>query len=134
MEKTIFYPVIAQGALAFAILLLLAYRRLTAIAAGQSDMKYFLVFAGVGEPEHVTAVQRSLHNQFEMPVLFYVACILAAIFSLVDSVLVYAAWVYVATRYLHALVHVTVNIVLLRFWIFVVSNLVLLFIWVWLAL
>lgn len=134
MEDTIFYPMVAQGALIFSVFFVLLVRRMKAIFAGQSDMKYFLVFDGSGEPQKVTQAQRSFINQFEMPVLFFVVCLMASVFGKVDQMLVYAAWTYVGLRTLHALVHVTKNDVRARFSLFMLSNIALLFMWVWVAL
>jgi hypothetical protein len=36
-----------------------------------------------------------------------------------------AAWIFVAFRALHSLVHCTVNIVMLRFWLYAISTLAL---------
>jgi hypothetical protein len=134
MEKAILYPMIAQGALIFSVLFLLAKRRLKAYADKQTDPKYFKLFEGSGEPENVTKVQRNFIIQYEMPVLFFVVCLMAALFGKADQVMVYAAWAYVAARTLHTLIHVTSNNVLHRFRSFMLSNLILLFMWVWVAL
>ena len=134
MDKSILYPFIAQGTLVFSVLFLLAYRRFSAIAARQSDPEYFKLFSGTGEPANVTAAQRSLLNQFEMPVLFFAVCLAAAVFGRADTIMVNSAWGFVALRALHALVHVTKNDVRIRFTIFALSNFILLFMWVWLAL
>jgi len=134
MENAILYPIVAQGALVFSVLFLLAKRRLKAFADGKTDPSYFALFQGAGEPENVTRVQRNFLNQFEMPVLFFVVCLAAAQFGKADMVMVYAAWAYVAVRLIHAIVHISVNKVMVRFRLFFLSNLILMFMWVWLVL
>jgi len=131
MKEAIVYPMVAQGALVFGVLLLLMKRRITAIAARQTKMKYFRLFSGEGEPDAVTVVQRNFINQFEMPLMFFVVCLMAVVFDKVDDVMVYAAWSYVAIRWLHAVVHIAYNNVVTRFHIFMLSNLVLMFMWGW---
>lgn len=133
MKDAILYPMVAQGALMFGVLFLLARRRLKAYASGETDGKYFRLFQGQGEPENVTQAQRNFLNQFEMPMLFFVGGILAAVFDRVDTIFVYAAWAYVAVRLVHTVVHVGSNNVLMRFRLFMVSNLILVFMWGWMA-
>jgi len=69
-------------------------------------------------------------NLFESPVLFYTAILLTLILMLQDSVLVVLAWAYVASRYIHSLIHITYNRVMHRFSVFIFSSFVLLAIWV----
>ncbi len=134
MQQSILYPMVAQGALIFGVLLLLAKRRFKAISEHKSDLKYFSLFQGSGEPASVTVVQRNFLNQFEMPVLFFAICLMAAVFGRADAVMIYAAWSYVGLRLLHSLVHIVGNNVRNRFMVFMTSNLVLMFMWVWIVL
>ena len=71
-------------------------------------------------------------NLFEMPVLFYVLCVILMLTSknLPPALLYYMAWAYVALRYWHSFVHVGYNKVVTRFKIFLGSCVVLLGIWV----
>lgn len=131
MENAILYPMVAQGALMFGVLFLLARRRLKAYADGETDPKFFTLFQGGGEPAHVTKAQRNFIIQFEMPVLFFVVCLMAAQFGKADDVMVYAAWAYVASRLLHSIVHIGKNNVLMRFRAFFLGNFILLFMWIW---
>lgn len=52
----------------------------------------------------------------------------------VTGSLVAMAWIYVAMRVLHSLIHVTYNKILHRFSIFALSNLLLLAMWIMFAL
>jgi hypothetical protein len=75
----------------------------------------------------------NLKNLFELPILFYVAILLALVLMVQDQPLVQLAWGYVALRYLHSLVHCTYNRVMHRFTVYVASCLVLMVIWARLA-
>jgi hypothetical protein len=75
----------------------------------------------------------NLKNLFELPVLFYVAVMLALVLMIQDQLLVQLAWVYVALRYIHSLVHCTYNRVMHRFIAYAASCLVLVFMWARLA-
>jgi hypothetical protein len=73
-------------------------------------------------------------NLLEMPVLFYVAVLLSLVLLIQDAVLVQLAWVFVALRALHSLVHCTYNRVMHRFLAYLTSSLVLILMWYRLAL
>ncbi len=75
----------------------------------------------------------NLKNLFELPVLFYVAVLLALVLMIQDQLLVQLAWGYVALRYVHSLVHCTYNRVMHRFIAYAASCLVLVFMWARLA-
>ncbi len=72
-------------------------------------------------------------NLLEMPVLFYLAVLLSLILLVQDEVLVILAWLYVALRYVHSLIHCTYNKVMHRFQVYFISCIVLLLIWLRLA-
>ncbi len=68
-------------------------------------------------------------NLFEMPVLFYLACITIYITNCNSRLLVALAWAYVIFRATHSIIHCSYNKVMHRFVAFVLSAIVLLFIW-----
>lgn len=70
------------------------------------------------------------HNQFESPVLFYVAILLTLMLMLQDHIIVIMAWIYVGLRYAHSIIHITYNRVMHRFSVFIASGVVLFGIWV----
>jgi hypothetical protein len=75
----------------------------------------------------------NLKNLFELPILFYIAVLLALVLMIQDLLLVQLAWGYVALRYVHSLVHCTYNRVMHRFIAYAASCLVLMFMWARLA-
>jgi hypothetical protein len=75
----------------------------------------------------------NLKNLFELPVLFYVAVLLALVLMIQDKFLVQLAWGYVALRYVHSLVHCTYNRVMHRFIAYAASSLILMLMWARLA-
>ena len=134
MTESILYPFVAQGVLVFVSLFVLARRRLTAFAEGKTKGSHFVTFSGDGEPENVRVAQRSFHNQFEMPVLFFAVCLAAVVFEKDTANMIYVAWAYVGARFIHSCVHLTSNHVKRRFTIFLLSNLVLVSMWIMLAI
>jgi len=74
-------------------------------------------------------VQWKAHNYnhlHEAPTVFYAVAIVLAIVGEGDGLNVWLGWAYVALRVIHSLVQATVNKVIVRFAVFVLSSLVLL--------
>ena len=86
-----------------------------------------LVLARVSPPG-VSNPSDNLKNLFEIPVIFYALALYLFATSQVDATYLSAAWSFVALRVLHSAVHCTVNIILLRFGIYLVSTLAVWFI------
>lgn len=123
-------PVLALVALAFGLLFWMGALRNLALLRGQARLGE----AALGEaiwPRRARLVGNAFHNQLELPPLFYalVLFLLATdAWTGADAIL---AWIFVATRYAHAAVHVTTNDVRLRGPLFVAGALVLLGHWAW---
>lgn len=128
----IFWPVIAQAALIFAVYVLMSKRRTRAVSSGRVQAREYKI--PMIEPEPTATVARNLINQFELPVLFFVVCILLQMTAGVNDVTVAIAWFFVASRYAHAFVHVTSNRLMLRRKLFIVGVLATFLLWVWLAI
>jgi len=79
------------------------------------------------------AASNNLKNLFEMPILFYLAALLAMLLLIQDPLLVRLAWGFVILRVVHSIVHCTYNRVMHRFIAYFLSCLFLLLIWVRLA-
>ncbi|MEJ2417384.1 MAG: MAPEG family protein [Exilibacterium sp.] len=76
-------------------------------------------------PPSVAYPSDNLKNLFEVPVIFYTLALYLFVVGQVDTFYVLIAWVYVLLRTLHSAVHCTVNIVMLRFFIYAISCVVL---------
>ncbi|MBC8024219.1 MAG: MAPEG family protein [Burkholderiales bacterium] len=81
-------------------------------------------------PEEVRIPNRNLVNLLETPVLFYVACLTVFALGKVDGWSVGLAWVFVALRIAHRVVHLTYNNVMHRLRVFAASVVVLLALWI----
>ncbi len=66
----------------------------------------------------------------EMPVLFYVVCLMAFVAGRVNPLFLDLAWIYVALRVLHSAVHLTYDNPLHRTTLFALSNFAVLALWV----
>jgi hypothetical protein len=78
-------------------------------------------------PAAVSNPSDNLKNLFELPTLFYGLALYLHVTNKVDEAYLIAAWVFATFRVLHSAVHCTVNIVLLRFWLYCISALALWF-------
>lgn len=68
-------------------------------------------------------------NLLELPLLFYVLCIMMFVSNRVTGMQLNMAWTYVVLRAAHSLVHLTFNVVLVRLSFFAASNVVLALMW-----
>ncbi|HEX7634881.1 MAG TPA: MAPEG family protein [Noviherbaspirillum sp.] len=129
-QAAILFPVIALAAWTFAVLMLIPYQRFKAVLNKQISGADFKFGESANVPPHVSIPNRNLMNLLEMPVLFYVACLMLYVTHTASSVVLMLAWIYMALRIMHSLVHLTYNNVIHRLVFFAGSNLVLLAIWI----
>lgn len=108
----------------------LGYLRFRAVSRHEVDFRYYRTYQGGAEPERLAAASRHVVNLFETPVLFYVAAVLAYVTGQSGGLIVGLAWAYVAARALHSWIHLTTNVVVWRFRVFILSWLILLAMWV----
>jgi hypothetical protein len=74
-------------------------------------------------PSHVQWKAHNYNHLHEAPTVFYAMALLLALIGQGDGVNATIAWVYVALRVIHSLIHATINKVVLRFAVFNLSSL-----------
>jgi hypothetical protein len=127
--QAILLPVFVQVGLTFALLIWMGTRRLRALSAGKLKIEDI----ALGEPRwpaRETQGANAFNNQFQVPLLFYVLVILALITRKADLLFVVMAWIFVALRIVHALIHTSTNDVRQRFTAFLAGVIVLMAMWV----
>ncbi len=107
-------PLIAMLALICLLYLNAFIARMYSVMSGRVSLGHYRIFSENTEPEYVTKSTNNLNNQFQLPVLFVCACIFAILLKIEPPNLIFNAWVFVICRVAHSVVHLTVNIVLLR--------------------
>ena len=132
--EAIFIPILVLVAWTFAVLVYTGYKRFGAGLAARVKAHDFRYGESGNVPVDVVVANRNLMNLLEMPALFYVVCLAAFITGHVTTVMVYLAWLFVAFRIAHTLVHLTYNRILHRFATYLASNAVLLAMWVGFAI
>ncbi|MDE2364401.1 MAG: MAPEG family protein [Hyphomicrobiales bacterium] len=110
-------PVFALVLLLFLLTGRMALTRVGSIKAGQTKMRDI----ALGQDAWPTQIQQTSNayaNNLQLPVLFYALVAFAMLTKKADLLFVVMSWLFVLTRYAHALVHVTSNKVPLRFQFF----------------
>ncbi|MFZ0660158.1 MAG: MAPEG family protein [Candidatus Binataceae bacterium] len=124
MEQTaIFGPVFAMMLLTLVVWVYMYVRRIGFITSGnfsREDMTP-MAFARLSPPA-VANPSDNLKNLFEIPVLFYVLVLYLFAVKQVDALYVDAAWIFVTFRVLHSAVHCTFNLIMLRFYLYLIAT------------
>lgn len=122
-QQSIFLPFFATMALTFAVWVYMYARRIPFIIRSRLTPAQMtpLELARLSPPA-VSNPSDNLRNLFEIPTLFYAVVLYLFVTRHVDEVYLVAAWTFAGFRALHSLVHCTVNIVLLRFWLYAIST------------
>jgi hypothetical protein len=109
-------PVLVLIIWTFIIFLIMAFGRVSFMnnpqdAADSKDYKNQL-------PAWVNRTADNYNHLFEQPVAFYAVTLSIALINSFDSLMVQLAWTYVLIRIIHSFVQLTINIVLVRFFLF----------------
>ena len=129
MNTSIFWPLIALVALTACIWVLMYVRRLSEIAENRINPQSLATSQTAANRLRQVSAADNFSNLLETPVLFYAICIVIFVTGGASPLQLYLAWLYVALRALHSLIHVTYNRVVHRWAVYVSSTLVLFVIW-----
>jgi hypothetical protein len=127
-------PVASLAALTGVVWVLMVIVRNATILRGITNASYYVNYVSDPPPEWVERPARLFNNLFQAPVLFYVICVLMMLTGRVDEAQIALAWVYVATRILHAIIFIGWNYVPYRFAAWNASTIALAVIWTRFAL
>jgi hypothetical protein len=126
----ILWPMVAQVALTAVVWVALYVARIGEMNARRIDpqsVRTSRLAAGV--LENVAAAD-NFRNLFEVPVLFFAACLAFAVSARVTPAAVVLAWLYVALRAAHSLIHLGYNRVMHRFTVYAASTLTVFALWI----
>ena len=129
-QEAVFVPVSVLAIWTGCMVFMVGFSRIRAVRAGRVRRGAFRLGESPDVPADVTVWNRNLMNLLEMPLLFYVVSIAFYVTHQVTPRVVTLAWIYLALRLAHSLVHVTSNRILLRLSSYAVSNIVLLTLWI----
>jgi len=81
-------------------------------------------------PPRVSIPNRNYMNLLELPMLFYVVCVVLYVTGAASTTTIALAWAFVGLRIAHSLIHLTYNHVLHRLAAFSAANVALVLLWV----
>lgn len=126
----ILWPAFALAALSFVVTIRMMVVRIGEMRRLRIHPQKVAVSAQAAQHFVDTRAADNFRNLFEMPVLFYVALLVAFATSSTNGTLIALAWLYVACRVAHSVVHCGYNRVMHRFYAFASSVVVLLALWI----
>jgi hypothetical protein len=128
-QAAIFGPFFATIFLTAVVWAYMYVRRIRFIRSNALSPEDLAVPGALAErsPPEVSNPSDNLKNLFEIPVLFYAVALYLFVSNQVDAIYVGAAWIFVGFRVLHSAVHCTINLVLVRFTLYLVSTLAVFF-------
>lgn len=71
--------------------------------------KFFKSYQGCEIPEECVIHSRHFDNQFQLPVLFFISCLVSLVIIPDSFKLVYLAWSFVVSRIVHSVIHLGYN-------------------------
>lgn len=111
--QLILVPVLVQVALTMAVYILLSTAKAKAARRGEVDPARRGLYDDAW-PESVIKINNNIRNQFEVPVLFYVLCLVLLALNAVNSAAIAVAWLFSLSRVAHAYIHIYPNHVPIR--------------------
>jgi hypothetical protein len=133
IDARILAPAFAMVALTFVVWLRMYSSRIGEMKRERIHPQAVATSAQMAARLQDTRAADNYRNLFEMPVLFYLALLVAAIAGLVTPLSLGLAWTYAALRVVHSAIHCGYNRVRHRFYAFLASNVVLWALWAWLG-
>jgi hypothetical protein len=124
-QTAIFGPFFATMLLTLLVWVYMYIRRISFITKNNINPKDLAVPGALVQlsPAAVSNPSDNLKNLFEVPVLFYALALYLFVTGQVDAAYLAAAWIFVAFRALHSAVHCTFNLVMLRFYLYLIATL-----------
>lgn len=122
-------PIMALVALTFVVLVIVPFARIGAVLKGKAHIKDYRFGDTDNVPVRARLLNRNLMNLLQMPVLFYVVCLLFIITETTSAIAVNFAYSFVILRIIHSLVHIGYNNITHRFVAYLLSNIILFGMW-----
>ena len=124
-QTAIFGPFFATMFLTLLVWLYMYIRRIRFITSSKISPTDLAVPGALAQlsPAAVSNPSDNLKNLFEIPVLFYALALYLFVTSQVDAAYVGAAWIFLVFRAVHSAVHCTFNLVILRFYLYLIATL-----------
>lgn len=129
MDKALFSLVFAYYLYTIGILFYAFKQRKKAFTRGDVDRDYFKNYISAGT-EELTVLQNHFNNQFQIPVFFFITCIVAKLFNTINEITLILALLFILSRLHHSYIHLTHNHVLKRARSYFIGIIILSLMWV----
>ena len=123
------YAMFVLVILTMVIMVLTARVRIESVQSGTVPQSYYSLMEGHDIPDFVAKTTRNFNNLFEVPTLFYAGGAVYLALDQTGQLPIISAWIFVAARVMHSIIHLSYNNVLHRLVIFAIGNLSVLVMW-----
>lgn len=124
-----YWPVVAMVALTFIVWLRMYFRRIAQMKRERIDPQAVATSSQAAAQLTDSACADNFRNLFELPVLFYLAVVVAVQTAQVTALTLALAWAFVVLRFVHSAIHCSYNKVMHRFTAYVAGGTVLWALW-----
>ena len=128
-DTRIFLPALAMAGLTFVVWLRMYFSRIGEMKRERVHPQAVATSVQMAALLKDTRAADNFRNLFELPVLFYMAVIVAAASGQVTTLVLSLAWLFVAFRILHSAIHCSYNKVMHRFQAYLAGGIVLWILW-----
>jgi hypothetical protein len=133
MPRAIFLPIFAMVALTLVVWLRMYTMRIAQMKRERIHPQAVATSVQAAARLTDSRAADNFRNLFELPVLFYLALLVAAIAGLVTTTTLVLAWLFVVLRIAHSVIHCGYNKVMHRFQAYLAGSVVLWLLWGYLA-
>jgi len=133
-QRLMFLPALAMIALTIAVWLRMFFTRVGEMKRERIQMQDVALSAQAATRFSDTRAADNFRNLFELPVLFYLAVVVAVLTGQVTMVTVTLAWAFVVLRIVHSTIHCGYNTVSHRFRAYFAAGVALWSLWIVLAI
>ena len=120
MDKIlIIYPILAVVLMNFIVMFHMRYMISKAIKNRDVKYKYFKAYES-SAPEYLLTSRHHYKNFFEIPILFYLLCLVLYMIDDVSAIDLWIAWLFVVFKGIHSYIRITSNYVPYRAYSFFV--------------
>jgi len=132
--RLIYWPAVAMVALTIVVWFRMYLTRIAQMKRERIHPQAVATSAQAAAKLTDSCAADNFRNLFELPVLFYIALVVAAQTGQVGVVTLSLAWAFVALRIAHSAIHCTYNKVIHRFYSYLAGGFVLWTLWLTLAI
>jgi hypothetical protein len=129
LDTRIFLPALAMAALTFVVWLRMYFSRIGEMKRERIHPQAVALSAQAAARLTDSRAADNVRNLFELPVLFYLALVVAALTAQAGTAVLVLAWLFVALRVVHSAIHCSYNKVMHRFQAYLAGCIVLWLLW-----